>query len=36
MTKLLRTLVGIVSLALIFVLGWGFGEKNTDSSDANI
>lgn len=36
MTKLLRTLVGIVSLALIFVLGWGFWEKNTDSSDVNI
>lgn len=34
MSKLLRTLVGVVALGIIFVLGWWYGEKNT-SDQAN-
>lgn len=36
MSRLLRALVGIVSLALIFVLGRWFWEKNTDSSATDV
>lgn len=32
MSKLLRTLFGVIVLSVLFVLGWGFGEKNTTST----